>query len=102
MMNNGQLIFNANPIVVALQKPAAEFTKADIIDYIVSNQIRMVNFMYPGGDGRLKTLNFVINGYHPYLWRACRWLKPVFFHSGRLKRSLCAAPFPYGFRRPVC
>ena len=55
------LIMNANPIVVALQKPAAEFTKADIMDYIVQNQIRMVNFMYPGGDGKLKTLNFVIN-----------------------------------------
>jgi glutamine synthetase len=27
----------------------------------VKNDIRMVNFMYPGGDGKLKTLNFVIN-----------------------------------------
>ena len=54
-------MLNANPIVVALQKPSAAFTKADIIDYIVKNGIRMVNFMYPGGDGKLKTLNFVIN-----------------------------------------
>ena len=61
MMNNDKLMLNANPIIEALQKPAAEFTKADIIDYIVNNDIRMVNFMYPGGDGRLKTLNFVIN-----------------------------------------
>ena len=52
---------NANPIVTFLKKPAASFTKADIINYIVSNEIRMVNFMYPGGDGKLKTLNFVIN-----------------------------------------
>ena len=44
-----------------LQKPAAEFTKADIINYIQQNEIRMVNFMYPAADGRLKTLNFVIN-----------------------------------------
>ncbi|WP_349832257.1 glutamine synthetase family protein, partial [Bacteroides fragilis] len=43
------------------QKPAAEFTKADIINYIQQNEIRMVNFMYPAADGRLKTLNFVIN-----------------------------------------
>ena len=50
-----------NPIVSALQKPAAELTKSDIISYIVDNDIQMVNFMYPGGDGRLKTLNFVIN-----------------------------------------
>ncbi len=61
MINNEHLILNANPIVVALQKPAAEFTKADIINYIVKNDIRMVNFMYPGGDGKMKTLNFVIN-----------------------------------------
>ena len=61
MINNEHLILNANPIVVALQKPADEFTKADIINYIVKNDIRMVNFMYPGGDGKMKTLNFVIN-----------------------------------------
>lgn len=61
MSNNEHLMLNANPIVVALQKPSAAFTKADIIDYIVKNGIRMVNFMYPGGDGKLKTLNFVIN-----------------------------------------
>ena len=60
-MDNKHLKLNANLIVSALQKPASEFTKADIIDYIVNNDIRMVNFMYPGGDGKLKTLNFVIN-----------------------------------------
>lgn len=48
-------------MVAALQKPASEFTKADIISYIKDNDIRMVNFMYPAADGRLKTLNFVIN-----------------------------------------
>ena len=56
-----ELEFTANPIVAFLKKPSREFTKADIVDYIVQNQIRMVNFMYPAGDGRLKTLNFVIN-----------------------------------------
>ena len=61
MINKKHLTLNPNPIVAALQKPASEFTKADIIDYIVKNDIRMVNFMYPGGDGKLKTLNFVIN-----------------------------------------
>ena len=58
---NYELTLNANPIVAFLEKPSAEFTKSDIIDYIVKNDIRMVNFMYPGGDGKLKTLNFVIN-----------------------------------------
>ena len=61
IMENKHLKLNANLIVSALQKPASELTKADIIDYIVNNDIRMVNFMYPGGDGKLKTLNFVIN-----------------------------------------
>ena len=52
---------NPNKIVAYLQKSCKEFTKADIVRYIKENGIRMVNFMYPAGDGRLKTLNFVIN-----------------------------------------
>jgi len=55
------LRLNPNRLVAALEKPGKEFTKADIISYITENGIRMVNFMYPAGDGRLKTLNFVIN-----------------------------------------
>ena len=51
---------NANPVVAFLQKPAEDFTKADIISFIEANDVKMVNFMYPGGDGKLKTLNFVI------------------------------------------
>ena len=56
-----ELDMNANLLVEFLQKPSAEFTKADIVSYIKEKNIRMVNFMYPAGDGRLKTLNFVIN-----------------------------------------
>ncbi len=52
---------NPNRVVAYLGKPCQEFTKADIVKYIKENDIRMVNFMYPAGDGRLKTLNFVIN-----------------------------------------
>lgn len=58
---NQELSMSANQLVPALQKPASEFTKADIISYIKENDIRMVNFMYPAADGRLKTLSFVIN-----------------------------------------
>ena len=58
---NRELALNPNKVVAFLGKPAREFTKADIINYITENSIRMVNFMYPAGDGRLKTLNFVIN-----------------------------------------
>ena len=56
-----ELELNPNKVVAFLGKPAKEFTKADIVRYIAENGIRMVNFMYPAGDGRLKTLNFVIN-----------------------------------------
>ena len=55
------LRLNPNKLAAALGKPCKEFTKADIIRYISDNDIRMVNFMYPAGDGRLKALNFVIN-----------------------------------------
>ena len=60
-MTNNRLALNANPVVSFLQKLPQEFTKQDIIHFIEENQIRMVNFMYPGGDGKLKTLNFVIS-----------------------------------------
>ena len=50
-----------NKLVGFLNKPSKEFTKADIVRFITENDIQMVNFMYPAGDGRLKTLNFVIN-----------------------------------------
>ena len=53
--------FNANPIENFLKKESANFTKDDLIEYILEKKIRMVNFRYIGGDGRLKSLNFVIN-----------------------------------------
>jgi glutamine synthetase len=52
---------NPNPLVQYLNKQAEEFTKADLIKYIEDHNIEMVNFRYAGGDGRLKTLNFVIS-----------------------------------------
>jgi glutamine synthetase len=51
---------NPNPIVQFLGKPAEEFTKQDLIRFIEEKNIEMVNFRHVGGDGRLKTLNFVI------------------------------------------
>ena len=55
------IALSKNALVKWLAKPAKDFTRDDIIRYIVDNDIEMVNFMYPAGDGRLKTLNFVIN-----------------------------------------
>ena len=60
-MTQAQLQMNANPVVAFLQKDPRTFTKQDIMTYIEQNDIHMVNFMYPGGDGKLKTLNFVLN-----------------------------------------
>lgn len=58
---NDTITLNPNRLVRALGKPAQDFTKKDIIRFIESNDIRMLNFRYVGGDGRLKKLNFVIN-----------------------------------------
>lgn len=59
-MNEVHCKLNPNPLVRYLQKPASEFTKADIIKFIENNGVEMVNFRYVAADGRLKTLNFVI------------------------------------------
>lgn len=53
-----------NPLVRFFKKSQQEFTRNDIIRYIEEHQIEMLNFRYVGGDGRLKTLNFVVNGRH--------------------------------------
>lgn len=58
---NKQIKLTKNAVVKALGKPASDFTREDIIRFIDENGIEMVNFMYPAADGRLKTLNFVIN-----------------------------------------
>lgn len=88
-----------NPVVLAIGKPADEFTKKDIIKYIEENGIKMVNFMYPAGDGRLKTLNFVINsilsGTDTDMRRACRRLKPFPVHRGKQFGFVCHPTFPH-------
>ena len=60
MLDNDTVTLNPNQLVRALDKPADEFTKADIINYIEANDIRLLDLRYLGGDGRLKMLNFVI------------------------------------------
>ncbi|MBE0661596.1 MAG: glutamine synthetase [Bacteroidales bacterium] len=59
MQNSIEL--NPNPLVQYLNKPSKDFTKADLIKYVEDHNIEMINFRYVAGDGRLKTLNFVIN-----------------------------------------
>ena len=52
--------YNLNPIARAIGKKPQAFTKADIIKYILDNDIHELNFRYTGADGHLKVLNFVI------------------------------------------
>ncbi len=56
-----EIQLDPNKLVQYLKKPATEFTKKDLIDYIIGNDIKMLNFRYIGGDGKIKALNFVIN-----------------------------------------
>jgi glutamine synthetase len=58
---NEDIELSPNKIVRAVGKPAQDLTKRDIIQFVEKHEIRMVNLRYVGGDGRLKTLNFVIN-----------------------------------------
>lgn len=58
---NTNLSLNPNKVVEYLQKSPDSFTKADLINFVKGNGIRMVKFMYPADDHRLKSLNFVIN-----------------------------------------
>jgi glutamine synthetase len=57
---NDTISLSANSLVHYLNKPAEEFTKADLIRFIENNGIQMLNFRYSAADSRLKTLNFII------------------------------------------
>lgn len=61
MLSDDVITLNPNALVRALGKPAASFTKADLIRYVQDVGVEMINFRYVAGDGRLKTLTFVIN-----------------------------------------
>ena len=78
-MNNEQFSTSLNPLVQQLNKSPKDFTKEDIIQFIEDNDIRMVNFRYVGGDGRLKSLNFVASD-------AC-YLDQILSHGERIDGS---------------
>jgi len=60
-MKDAKIEMNPNKIAQYLEKAPQDFTKKDLIKFIEANKIEKVNFRYVGGDGRLKTLNCVIN-----------------------------------------
>jgi len=60
-MNTNDYSLSPNILESYFGKASKEFTKADLIRYIEDKGVKMVNFHYIPEDGRLKTLNFVIN-----------------------------------------
>lgn len=60
-MKDIDIKMNPNPLVRHLQKPANEFTMEDLIRFIEDHGIEMLNLRYVAEDGKLKSLNFVIN-----------------------------------------
>lgn len=58
---NLNLSLTPNKVESFLNKPSSEFRLADLIHFVKENGIKMVKFMYPAEDNRLKSLNFVIN-----------------------------------------
>jgi len=60
-MKESEILLNPNELVQFLKKPSSQFTKDDLINFCIEYKIEMVNFRYTAEDGKLKTLNFVIN-----------------------------------------
>jgi glutamine synthetase len=58
-MKTNDVLQNPNELVQFLQKPARDFTRADLMKFIEAKGITMINFRYVADDGKLKTLNFV-------------------------------------------
>ncbi len=59
-MENMEFQMNPNPLIKFLNKAPKDFTRNDIINFAEKQGIRMLNFRYVAGDGRLKTLNIPI------------------------------------------
>ena len=78
-MSNEHFATSLNPLVQQLNKEPKDFTKEDIMNFIEDNDIKMLNFRYVAGDGRLKSLNFVINDFD--------YLDQVLSHGERVDGS---------------
>jgi len=102
------IALNINPLVSYLKKPQREFTKLDIIKYIEDNNVKMINFRYVDGGGKLKVLNFVItNREHLEQILSCGErvdgsnIFPAFIHEG--SSDLYVIPrFSTAFLDPFC
>ena len=92
---DARIELNPNEVVAFLGKLPQEFTRADMIEFICKKGIRMVDFMYPAEDGRVKTLNFTVNN--------LAYVETILTEGERVDGS---SLFPFlhrgGQQRPVC
>ena len=58
---DARIELNPNEVVAFLKKLPRDFTRNDMLTFIREKGIRMIDFMYPAEDGRVKTLNFTVN-----------------------------------------
>ena len=54
--------FPAGLVERILGKPPSEWTEGDLVDLVSDRGIRLIGLMHVGGDGWLKTLDFVPRG----------------------------------------
>ena len=54
------IALHPNDVVAFLGKLPQDFTREDMLEFISGNGIKMIDFMYPAEDGRVKTLNFTV------------------------------------------
>ena len=77
-----KISMNANPIVKHLKKHNSEFSKQDLIKFCEDKSVEMVKFLFVGGDGKLKSLNFMITS---------RWhLDEILSYGERLMALACS------------
>ncbi|MFO8009241.1 MAG: glutamine synthetase family protein [Dehalococcoidia bacterium] len=60
-MKDQYIELNPNRLVRFLDKLPRDFTKEDLIKFVGHYDIRIINYRFVGGDGRLKTVNCGIN-----------------------------------------
>ncbi|MGM9768712.1 MAG: glutamine synthetase family protein [Candidatus Cryptobacteroides sp.] len=60
-MTDNKFELSPNDIARYLGKAPEDFTLEDIIDFVTARGVKMINFLYPAQDGRVKTLTFYIN-----------------------------------------
>jgi glutamine synthetase len=60
--------YDVRPLVRKLGKTPEEWQRQDLLDFCLREGIRVVNFRYPGLDGKLKELRVPVNNAH-YLER---------------------------------